>query len=233
MLKVFTGKNSNELRARIEKELGELRKKKRSVVTVTDASFSPAAVSSYLGDQDLFGQTYAIFLDRISSNTEARDFFWDNLEALTESPNEFLLLEEKLSAENIKAIEKVGGGVYIEKAVAAKPKELFNIFSLADALGERNKKNLWVLYEKALRQGKTPEEIAGVFFWQIKSMLALSGGGGKVLNPYVKSKATRFLKQYSEEELKKLSSSLVRGYHESRRRGFPLEGKLEQFILSL
>jgi DNA polymerase III delta subunit len=233
MLTVLTGGTGRVLKREIEKLLEALKKDGAKVVTVTDSNFLKEELFSYLSDTDLFGKQYAVILDRIFGNGEAEAFFFQMLEKLVASQNHFFLLEEKLSADTIKSIKAAGGKVESKKDQKEKKRETFSIFSLADALGTRDKKNLWVLYEKAIRAGKTPEEIAGTLFWQLKTLLLVGSGEGMALHPYVKSKASRFLKNYSIDEIQKISFLLISEYHESRRGGLPLQERLERLILSL
>ncbi len=233
MLTVITGQK-NEAKVFIQKLFETAQNKERAFVTITDSSFSDDWVRSYFGARDLFGKEYIIYLDRIFANSLARDFFWKELEGFIETSNQFILFEEKLSADDVKSIEKAGGKLVVsKKSGALKAKQDFNIFALADALGERDKKNLWVLYEKALRAGKTPEEIAGTLFWQLKTMLLVLKGGGDSLHPYVKGKTTRFVKKHSVSGLEKMSFTLIDEYHKSRLGGLSLAERLERFILSV
>jgi hypothetical protein len=208
-------------------------KKKNEIVRFNDTNFSREEFEKYLGAADLFGDSFAIFCDRMLANTEAKEFFWEKLDELASSPNIFHVFEEKFSADEIKLLKKAGAELVEDKTKPIKPKGDFNIFALSDALGARDRKGLWVLYQQALRVGKSAEEINGALFWTIKSMLAVRLGGGKTLNPYVKSKATGFLKNYPNNEIDDLAFSLVKNYHDSRRGGLPLEERLERFILSL
>lgn len=232
MLSVFVGKNE-EGRKEIEKKLDSARKKGKTAVIVSDATFSEELVSSYFGANDLFGEEYFIFLDRIFMHSSGKDFFWKELTSFISSSNEFLLSEEKILADDIRVIEKKGGDVKVFKTTASKQKPEFNVFSLGDAFGMKNKKELWVLYEKAIRHGETPEALSGILFWQVKNMLLVLKGGGETLNPFIRSKASRFVKNFSKEELEKISFELVSGYHKSRRSGLPLQERVEKLILSM
>ncbi len=233
MLTVITGSKEDAV-AFLKKLFENEGKKDRSLIKITDSNFSEGLTASYFGARDLFDKEYVVYLDRVFANSEAQNFFWKELEGFVETPNEFVLFEEKLSADDIKSIEKAGGKLVASKKTASlKPKEDFSIFSLADSLGERDKKNLWVLYQKALRAGKTPEEISGTIFWQLKIMLLVFKGGGNSLHPYVKGKAVRFIKKHSISELEKMSLVLVDEYHKSRLGGLPLAERLERFILSI
>jgi DNA polymerase III delta subunit len=231
MLTVFL--QSDTARTEIQKRIDALRKNGADTVTISDANFSPEFVASFFGASDLFGKEHVIFLDRIFANPDARQFFWDNLSQFAGTLNHFILLEDKILADDIRTIEKEGGEVVKAVKAFGKPRPEFNIFALADALGERDKKKLWVLYVKAIRNGNSAEEISGTLFWQVKALLAIALGGGKSLNPFVKSKGERFVKNYSEEDLQKISFELVENYHKARRGGLPLAERLEQVILSL
>src|SRR3989344_8757951 len=61
-----------------------------------------------------------------------------------------------------------------EKPVLDKKGREFNIFALTDAFGARNKKDAWIIYQKALLAGLSAEEIFFKIIWQVKSMLIAS-----------------------------------------------------------
>ena len=92
----------------------------------------------------------------------------------------------------------------------------FDIFSLANALGKRDKKGLWVLYQKAKLNNIADEQIHGILFWKVKSMILSAGRGA-----------------YSQDELKKLSNSLVNLYHDTRRGVHEMDSAMERFILGI
>ncbi len=110
------------------------------------------------------------------------------------------------------------------------------MFSLTDALGRRDKKQLFVLYQKAKMNKSAAEEIHGILFWQIKAMLqaaAAKNAQDSGLNPYVYQKSLASLKNFSEQELKAISSRLVSIYHEARRGMVDFDVALEKFILEV
>jgi len=112
-------------------------------------------------------------------------------------------------------------------------KDAFNIFSLTDALGERNKKRLWTRYQEALRAGSAPEEIHGILFWQLKTLLLVSKGATAGIKPFVITKAKHFLGNYTENELEDLTKSFVDLYHDARRGKIDFDIGLEKILLSL
>ncbi len=112
----------------------------------------------------------------------------------------------------------------------------FNIFTLTDTIGGRNKRKAWMLYRKALASGMVAEEIFYKIFWQVKTMLLASrtkSAEEADMKPFPYSKAKSFLKNFSTSELQNLSESLVVGYHHARRGEGEIETFIEKTILSL
>lgn len=112
----------------------------------------------------------------------------------------------------------------------------FNIFSLTDAFGRRNKKEAWTIYQKALLARLSAEEIFFKIFWQVKSMLIAlrtESVNETDMKPFPYNKAKGFLKNFKEEELKKISEDLVLGYYEARRGRGEIETLVEKILLKL
>ena len=112
----------------------------------------------------------------------------------------------------------------------------FNIFALTDALGARQRREAWILYQKALGAGLSAEEIFFKIVWQVKSMLIASrtrnvGETDMKVFPYNKAKG--FLKNFKSGELEKLSESLAVGYHRARRGEVEIETLVEKLLLGL
>jgi len=123
-----------------------------------------------------------------------------------------------------------------EKPLFDKKGREFNIFALTDALGERKKKEAWILYQKALGAGLSVEEIFFKIVWQVKSMLIASKTKSVAetdMKPFPYSKAKSFLKNFKPGELEKLSENLVIGYHQARRGKEEIETLVEKILLKL
>src|SRR5690606_12055282 len=102
-----------------------------------------------------------------------------------------------------------------EEAIGAKKRPDFNIFSLTDAVGARDKRKAWVIYMQALASGLSAEEIFFRIVWQVKTMLIAaktSSAAEADMKPFPYSKAKGFLKKFKAEELEKMSENLVLGY---------------------
>jgi len=164
------------------------------------------------GSVSLFGGSPIVILENIIKEGNIT-FSQEDLSILKESETIFIFLEEKLLAPDLKKYKKYATiedfNIEIKKQT---PK--INIFGIADAFSNKDKIGAWIIYREAILQGVSPEEISGIIFWKIKTML-LSG--------------TKF---FSVDELKNLSSILVSIYHDAHRGEYDFVIGLEQFILS-
>ncbi len=236
MFYLFYGENTKIARQEANKLVEKLSIKKPNagVFKMDEDSFDIDEFKYLLEAQGLFEKNYIVFLDRVLKDEEFLEVIKESIPRMKESTHIFILLEEKIQTSILKNFEKKAEKLKNFKEESKKAKE-FKIFSLADALGERNKKNLWVLYQRAKREKTPPEEIYGVLFWQIKTILLSKGARSAEeagLAPYPFKKAKSFSKNFSSEELKEISSRLVENYHLGFSNSGNIETELEKFILN-
>lgn len=209
-----------------------------SVFKINSENFNEDELKELIGGQALFNQKYIVTLSRLLEVPEAEDFLMNNLKELAESENVFVWVEEKVNSKTLEKISKKSEKVqnFEEKKVSqGSLKDSFNIFALADAVGEKNSKKAWLLYVEALKFF-TPEEIYGTLWWQVKSMVIASkskSAGDSGLKPFVYSKSKRYSEKFEEDKLQNLSDDMIDAYHLSRRSGSDLGLRLEKIILSL
>lgn len=142
----------------------------------------------------------------------ARDALLALAQGLVASSHLFIFEEEKLLAPAKNKLTKAGAElVAFEKSIGKK--ETFNVFALADAMGRGDKKMLWLLLTRALREGVAPENIVGILAWKARTMLA----GAR--NPTERAR------------LNTLSRDLVVMYHDAHRGAGDLGLLLEQWVL--
>lgn len=123
-----------------------------------------------------------------------------------------------------------------EKLPLDKKGREFNIFALTDAVGARDKKRAWILYQGALAAGISAEEVFFKIVWQVKCLLIASKTKSVAetdMKPFPYSKAKSFLKNFKTGELEKLSEELVVGYHQARQGKADMETLVEKLLLSL
>jgi len=132
---------------------------------------------------------------------------------MKESKTIFVFLEDKLLAVDTNKFKKYATIEDMSLGVS-KEKPKLNVFSIAESFSRKDKMGTWTLYKEAVSLGSSPEEISGILFWKIKTMI-ISGN-----------------KFFTKEELKQISSQLVSLYHLSHLGKCDFVIGLEQFILS-
>ncbi len=223
--------------------IASLRAKKvdASYVRVEAGHWSPSIIEEHLGGQGLFSNKYIILLDRVTENVDAKERLPELIASMNESTNIFVMVEGKMNAELKKAVEK-----YAEKVVecnvpaqsggAFGAKEEFNVFALADAVGQRDSFKAWSTYRQAVDTGIESESIIGTLFWQLKSMAVAATGssvGETGLSPFVYSKAKRAAGNYSADELRALTEKFITLYHDGHRGKLDMELGVERVLLAL
>lgn len=251
MLYILHGNNFKAAREKLNALANTLQKKRPAseVFRLDDESFGPAQLEEYIGGQGLFDSKYIVILDNCMRNEDNVDAICGKLEAMAESDNVFLVLEGELSKKVKKQAEQHANEVqdftykrsHSAQATAGHASnntkaENYNIFGLTDLLGKRDTAGLWAEFHRALRVGKTPEEIHGILFWQITSIATArqcnsAKEAGMKAYPYKKAKG--FVKNFTESELTHLSSQWIAAYHRARMGEFDLEEGIEQAILEI
>jgi hypothetical protein len=222
---------------------------------LTAENFSDSKLQELISNQGLFYSGSIVFADSVFTNEEFGGVVLKSLKEIKESPNFFVFLEEKLNKKELEKFEKYAEKVFeykkAERKLTKKEEltakgEKIDFFEFANALGERNKKLLWGLYQEALMEEVPSEEIHGIFFWQVKAMFTALKSKNAIeagLKPFVFTKAKSYAKNYhahknvrtggSEEVLKYLSQELVDMYHEAHRGNTDFAVALERFVLGV
>lgn len=136
-----------------------------------------------------------------------------DIDILNKSKTVFILLEERVLVSDLKRYKK---DCLIKDFNIDNKKQISqsNIFNIADSFSQRDKINTWILFRNAISTNISPEEISGIIFWKIKTMI-LNGN-----------------KNFSINELKNMSSKIVSIYHNSHKGDVDFTVGLEEFILS-
>ncbi len=197
--------------------INSLLKKKpdASFFKIDTENFDVITLKEYVGSQGLFSDKYIVLLDRLCEKKDIKEEYIDLLKEISGSDNIFIILEGKIDKVTATKIEKKS-----EKTIKFDLEESFNkksdsnAFEIANALGRRNKKEIWILYRKYIDSGSAPEELHGILFWKAKNMLLIKD-----------------FSSWKEEELLNLIDKLITIYHEARRGNGELETSLEALIL--
>jgi DNA polymerase III delta subunit len=243
MLYVFHGSDTHAAITKASTLIASLRAKKAdaSYVRVEAGHWSPSIIEEHLGGQGLFSNKYIILLDRVTENADAKEQLPELIASMNESTNIFVMVEGKMNAELKKAVGKHAEKV-VECDVPAKvggafaSKEEFNVFALADAVGQRDSFKAWSTYRQAVDNGIESESIIGTLFWQLKSMAVAATGnsaGETGLSPFLYSKAKRAAGNYSADELRALTDKFITLYHDGHRGKVDMESGVERILLAL
>jgi DNA polymerase III delta subunit len=164
------------------------------------------------GSVSLFGELFVFIVDGLIKEGEI-NFSIEDLIILKDSKTTFIFLEEKLLAPDTKKYKKYATIEDFTSPTTKKAPKV-NVFNIAEAFAKKDKIGTWVLYRQAIEAGSSPEEISGILFWKIKTM---------ILNKD---------KFFKIDDLKKMLSTLVEIYHKAHRGECDFTISLEQFILS-
>lgn len=217
-----------------------------TLIRIGTEELSQQRIDELIGTQALFYNKYLVYFYKTFENKINKELILKNIKDLAKSENFFIFAEGKMDKVGLTKIEKVAEKVeeFVkpEKKLNKKEElalrgEKIDFFDFSNALGERNKKGLWVLYQDALREQVPAEEVHGIFFWQIKSMLLAKkskSADEARMKPYPFQKAKEYSRNYSiEGELELLAEKLVSMYHEAHRGNIDFFVALEKFILEL
>jgi len=247
MIYLFYGTDKTKARAMAHKAVEAAQKKhsEASFFRLNNENWSEEKLPELIGGQGLFYSGSIVFADSLFDETEIAEILIKKIKEISESPNFFVFLEGKLNKKELEKFEKFSQKIEVfdlaekkpnkKEALAAKGEKI-DFFEFTDALGARDRKGLWTLYQDALDNSVPSEEVHGILFWQIKAMLSAlksSDATEAGLNPFVYGKAKSYAKNYGEEKLKEMSATLFEMYHEAHRGNLDFAVALEKFILEL
>jgi len=239
MIYLLYGDNTPVARKKL-REILDLQLKKdpqASYFKLDDENFDEAKLEELAGSQGLFQNKYIVVLDGVLQGEKIKEAVLERIKDLESSPNIFIILESFLKKDVLTKIEKRSEKIQkFELVKKAEVKKSAAVFELTDALGNRDKKKLWVLYEKQILGGAEPAEMHAILFWQVKAMLGAkvsSSPADSGLNPYVYKKSLSFAKNFNVEELKNLSRGLLAIYHDDRRGLVDFDNAMERWVLGV
>ncbi len=232
MLDIYFGKNTDEVRQKALARAHETLGSDRAPLRITADTYEDGMLSELAQSTPLFGGTEVILLDTPSEDATFYDAFLAHLAALKESSHHFIVIETARPAEDKKIFSKIADVCCECKA----EEEKLNVFALSDALAARDKRVLWVHLITNIREGVPVEEIVGILFWQLKTMLLAGKTAGAEeagLKPFVYQKAKRALTKFKAGEVEELTKNLVTLYHDGHLGKRDIATALEQWVLKL
>ncbi len=189
------------------------------------------------GSTGLFFDRHVSIFEYSLEKKEHTDILLQKIIELKDSPNIFIFIEQTLLKDTTEAFKKHAESFEVFDLPPKKWGESgFNVFTLTDAFAQKDKKALWILYQKALMENIAPEEILHKLFWQVKMLLIAKSNPDEgqlkklAIKEYTCNKSKTSAKGFTIEELKRFSFDLVSILHEGRR-GTETVVALEKFLI--
>ncbi len=214
MIYLFAGDDAERKIASYEKFVNSI-SNEMEIFQVARNNFSPTEIESFYSGNGLFFSQCAVVFSGILEREDERSFVLEKLHEMSQSSNWFVFLESKLAKTVLDEFKKSRAEInYFE--LPKERHEKYNNFILANDLGARDKKNLWIHFREAVNLGVGLEELVGVMFWKVKDMLT-----------------KRFYGKWKKEELENVAQKLAFILPEARREGKDPETVFEKFILEI
>lgn len=243
MLYFFYGNDREKINLKTRGIIDDLLKKKpdASEFKIDTENLGEINIDEYTESQGLFEKKYIVLLDRVLFTGEgAGENLLNKIVDLAKSENIFIAREGEVTKKDLKGIEKHASKVQEinipEKDKGDAKKGGFNVFDIANKFAVRDSVGAWLTYRSALEGGTEPENISGILFWQVKSLILARDSktaGEAGLNPFVFSKAKSACTKWKDGELERVASALLEAYHEARGEGVELGLGLERLILKI
>lgn len=237
MIYFYYGEDRDKVYKKAKGVFEALKSKKpdATFVSFNEENLSQSEIQSIINSQGLFERKIVARVSDILGNSELAKEMITFIESLASSENIVIWSESNGTKINLDKIKK-----YAEKSEEfsnkIENKNSFNIFSISDAIGNRDKKKFWNLILEAIRNGVSPEEIHGTIWWQIKVIIISTktdSAEEAQLKPFVYSNARKFSKNWASEDLRSVSQRLVSMYHMSHLGECDLNIELEKLALSI
>ena len=233
MLYVYYGNSSTLLRERVHERVSELRVNGYAFERLEAGQYQSGQLADVVESVSLFGGRMVYLLDAPDEST----IFWSDClnyaAGMAQSDHVFIIAVQTLLAADRRALQAVAAAMVECKQAAA---ERFNTFRLTNALAERDKKQLWLLLTEARAAGITDEEIIGVLWWQIKTML-LAARTNTAAEAGIKSfpyqKAVQALRRFPAAHIEHIAMSLIGLYHAGHAGERDLGVALEEWVLAI
>ncbi|MEN9647469.1 MAG: hypothetical protein RLY57_273 [Candidatus Parcubacteria bacterium] len=239
MIWTFVGEH-NAIEKEVNKLVSLLHKKQPDAETLrmNEETFDPVFLDEIISSQGLFSPKYIVIIESIDLKSEKGETMLDKLVDMKAAEHAFVISFPKLLAEPKKKFQKHSYEYKEYESTSAKAtsgvKE--NNFEMADRIGERDVIGLWQVYAKKITDDTSPEEIHGMFVWQIKGMLLAMKtkvAGEAHMNDFPYSKAKRYSKNFSQAELEQLLFELMVMYDKAHAGKADLPAELERWVLKL
>ncbi len=214
MLHLFAGDDTKAKISSYEKFLATFPKGTEKFF-ISRNNFDKTQIESLYSSNGLFFANSVVVFEGVLEYEDQRDFSLGKLTEMSASSSTFIFSENKLAKPILDAFKKARAELNIFE-LPKERKEKFNSFLLANALGDRDKLNIWVYFRQAVALDVSLEELIGALFWKVKDMIL-----------------KRNFCKFKEQELKSIAAKISYLLPEARKEGGDAEAAFEQFLLEV
>lgn len=238
MIKFYLGEDSHGARKALREQVDLARRESpySLYVRFDETSFDAGNIRDAFSGGGMFNPWNILIFEDILDNEEGVSFYEKILPQYIDTEHHVYVREKKLTK---KILEKFNNKATILEFAAPKKKEAVeNNFAIADAIGMKDKKNIWVEFEKARRGGRAMEELHGTIFWAFKSLYicrtlerddAIASG----MKEFTFRTYKNYSKNYLTHDLEKIMTQMKEMYHDAHRGEGDLGIELERLLLTL
>lgn len=239
MIYLFCGSDDKRVLTKFQNVLEKLKAKRpnTSIYSFTADNFEVEMIENLLQADSLFEAKYILAWQNLISgekkNEEREEQITDLLKLAQISPHIVLWREGELTAKQkttfSKQVEKVE-----EFEAKSKTGQDFNLFALADYLGEGRKQEAWLFLNEGFNKGKAADELLIPILYFTKTLALVStlkNGETADLKPFVLSKYKKFAQKIGKEKAIQKYTELLEAVAEARTIAVPLSTKLEGWVL--
>lgn len=226
MLIVVAGKD----REKIQDKIKSLYEEGAHIEVLENEVISTRMLSGLVNTMSLFGEVATYVIYNIDESEEGEEFIFKNATLLQQSAHTFICSIKSVLKKEKEILEKSGAALH--EIVSIAKKEMPS-FILADAFLSRDKKRTWKALNDEL-ESKSPEEVHGGLWYQIKCLLLVQSGANQEesgLHPFVYSKIKNAQKLFASQEVELIADTLVRMPHDAHRGTSDFATALELFVL--
>lgn len=237
MVYFILGKNFEKSREKLETLVARFKTEAGDSLffETNEDNFAEPAFNEFIKTGSLFNQRKIVVGRNLFTLQAVASYLLENLSKFSDSSDIFIFKEEILAGEILSCAKKEADEICEFEPAAGKEKVFKgkDIFFICDALALKQKHRAWLLFQEAVLKGTSHEEVFWKFFWQIKTLLVFKNEKGDGLKNYFFAKTKKAASLFTETELKKHSSNLVKLYHQSRYGEADLGVGLEKFLLKI
>ncbi len=237
MIIFLHGNAFDKRQKKFERIISSLRKKRPTseLFSLNEENFSEGQMEELLFGSGLFDEKHIVILNNITRIKDTGGRIFGKLDKMAESVHVFIILEDEPTPDIYKKISERAHMTEGFERIEKREREP-NVFSFTDAIGERDRRKAWTLFNLNIFHGRDPEEFHGLALWMIKNMRAAKVSMSPKdagMKPYPYKKAKVYSENYSSGELEELSMDLIEALRKDRRGETPLRSSLERILLEI